>query len=485
MVRYLILLPLVLAGCTLGPDYGGPRPIANADRVGASFRRADPVYTAPRPPLARWWESMADAQLTALIDRAVAASPDVAIAEARVRKARAALREQRANQLPSVSASGIALVADLPTGSLALQPQGQQDDRIKAEFYNAGLDASWEIDLFGGRRRAAEGALAQAEAADASLADAQVRLSAEVASNYVTLRELQQRLILARRSAELQAQSLALLEQRERRGASSRDDVVRLQTELNLAQGALLPLEGQIALTLDQLALLTGDEPGTHDAALSAPAAIPTIPVSVSISDPAALIRRRPDIRAAERRLAAATAQIGVIVARQFPSVSIMGIIGLGGPNIDDVVDPGNVSSILLPRINWSFLDFGRNRARVEQGRADRDEAEAQYRKTVLSALSDAETSLTRFGNQRKTLVSSVQSRKGARQSALYAAQRFGQGAVPQTSSLDAERAVLSADLAVLEATGELDRAFIALQKSLGLGWKAPDWPDAVSNLPR
>jgi outer membrane protein TolC len=282
-------------------------------------------------------------------------------------------------------------------------------------------------------------------------------------------------LTLARRSADLEAQSLTLLEQRERRGASSRDDVVRLQTELNRTQGALLPLEGQIAVTLDQLALLTGDEPGAHDAALSAPATIPIIPESVSIGDPAALIRRRPDIRAAERRLAAATAQIGVNVARQFPSVSIMGIIGLGGPNIGDVVDPSNVSSILLPRINWSFLDFGRNRARVEQGRADRDEAEAQYRKTVLAALSDAETSLTRFGNQRKTLASSLQSRKGARQSALYAAHRFQHGAVPQTSSLDAERAALSADQAVLEATGELDRAFIALQKSIGLGWDAPE----------
>jgi NodT family efflux transporter outer membrane factor (OMF) lipoprotein len=475
MTRHLILLPLVLAGCTVGADYGGPRVIANAERPGAFFLRADPAYTAPRPPLARWWDAMADAQLTALIDRAIAASPDVSLAEARVRKARATLREQRANQLPSVSASGVALVADLPTGSLALQPQGQEDDRIKAEFYNAGLDASWEIDLFGGRRRAAEGASAQAEAANANLADAQVQLSAEVASNYVTLRELQQRLTLARRSADLEAQSLALLEQRERRGASSRDDVVRLQTELNRTQGALLPLEGQIAVTLDQLALLTGDEPGAHDAALSAPATIPIIPESVSIGDPAALIRRRPDIRAAERRLAAATAQIGVNVARQFPSVSIMGIIGLGGPNIGDVVDPSNVSSILLPRINWSFLDFGRNRARVEQGRADRDEAEAQYRKTVLASLSDAETSLTRFGNQRKTLASSVQSRKGARQSAFYAAQRFRHGAVPQTSSLDAERAALSADQAVLEATGELDRAFIALQKSIGLGWDAPE----------
>lgn len=473
MTRSLILIPLLLAGCTVGPDYGGPQPVASAERAGAQFRRADPAQTAPEPPLAHWWTALNDPQLTKLIDRALAASPDIAIAEARIRKARATLREQRANQLPSVSATGTAIVADLPAGSLALpSPQGQQSDRIKAEFYNVGLDASWEIDLFGGRRRAAEGAAAQTEAAQANLADAQVRLSAEVASNYITLRELQQRLILARRSAELQAQSLALFEQRERRGASSMDEVVRLRTELNRTQGALLPLEGQIAVTLDQLALLTGDEPGTHDAALTAPAPIPTIPAKVAIADPAAMLRRRPDIRAAERQLAAANAQIGVNVARQFPSVSIMGIIGLGGPNIGDVLDTDNVSTLLLPRINWSFLDFGRNRARVEQSRADRDEAEAQYRKAVLAALTDAETSLSKFGNQRANLLSAYRSAEGAAQSARFAAQRFDRGAIPLTVSLDAQRATLTAEQSAVEVQGEVARAFATLQKSLGLGWR-------------
>ena len=465
------ILPALLTGCVVGPNYGGPPGVASGERSGSTFRRADQAVTSPQLPIARWWEGMGDPQLTTLVNRALASNPDVAIAEARIRKARASLREQRANQLPTVSASGTAIVADLPAGSLALPTQGEQSDRIRAEFYNAGLDASWEIDLFGARRRAAEGAEAQAQAAEANKADAQVRLSAEVAQNYVTLRELQQRLILARRSAQLQQRSLALLQQREQRGASSRDEVVRLKTELTRTEAGLLTLEGQIATTLDQLALLTGDEPGTHDALLSTPAPIPMIPGTVAIGDPAAMLRRRPDIRAAERQLAASNAQIGVNVARQFPSVSIMGIIGLGGPNIADVVDPDSVAGLLLPRISWSFLDFGRNRARVEQARADRDEAEAQYRKAVLGALSDAETSLTRFGNQRRNLFSSVASRNGARQSATYAGQRYAQGAIPLTTSIDAERAALAADQSVLEATGELDRAFIALQKAMGLGW--------------
>ena len=468
------ILPALLTGCVVGPNYGGPPGVASGERSGSTFRRADQAVTSPQLPIARWWEGMGDPQLTTLVNRALASNPDVAIAEARIRKARASLREQRANQLPTVSGSGTAIVADLPAGSLALPTQGEQSDRTRAEFYNAGLDASWEIDLFGGRRRAAEGAEAQAQAAEANRADAQVRLSAEVAQNYVTLRELQQRLILARRSAALQQRSLALLQQREQRGASSRDEVVRLQTELTRTEAGLLPLEGQIATTLDQLALLTGDEPGAHDALLSSPAPIPMIPRNVAIGDPAAMLRRRPDIRAAERQLAASNAQIGVNVARQFPSVSIMGIIGLGGPNIADVIDPDSVAGLLLPRISWSFLDFGRNRARVEQARADRDEAEAQYRKAVLGALSDAESSLTRFGNQRRNLFSSIESRHGAKQSATYAGQRYAQGAIPLTTSIDAERAALAADQSVLEATGELDRAFVALQKAMGLGWSQP-----------
>ena len=149
------ILPALLTGCVVGPNYGGPPGVASGERSGSTFRRADQAVTSPQLPIARWWEGMGDPQLTTLVNRALASNPDVAIAEARIRKARASLREQRANQLPTVSASGTAIVADLPAGSLALPTQGEQSDRIRAEFSNAGLDASWEIDLFGARRRAA------------------------------------------------------------------------------------------------------------------------------------------------------------------------------------------------------------------------------------------------------------------------------------------------------------------------------------------
>lgn len=474
MRRPLILISLVLAGCTVGPDYGGPPTVAVSGHPEAVFRRADPAHSTTAPPIAHWWSLMADERLTALIERALKASPDIVIAEARVRRARAALREQRAGQFPSLSASSTAIVADLPAGSLALPPQDDQDKRVDVDLYNMGLNASWEIDLFGGKRRAAESASAQREATQASLADAQVRLSVEVASNYVTLRELQQRMILQQTSAELQRQLVELTEQREMRGASSRDDVVRQQTELNKTMSSLVSIEAHIAISLDQIALLTGDEPGAHDATLAAPAPIPSIPVSVAIGDPTAMLRRRPDIRIAERQLAAANAQIGVDVARQFPSVSIMGIIGLGGPKVGDVFDIDQVSTLMLPRINWSFLNFGTNQARVDQSRAGRDEAAEQYRKAVLAALSDANQSLTLFGNERAKLVASIGRSNSAHQSARYAAQRFEVGAVPLTASLDAQRLAIAADEDTLMTEAEMGRAFLNLQKSLGMGWDNP-----------
>lgn len=464
----------VLAGCTVGPDYGGPPPIAPVSIASSQFRRAQGIDVTAAVPSARWWEGLGDSTLSSLIDKALASSPDVEIAEFRVRRARALVREQRANELPSISASALALRADLPAGSLGLPvTQGQsQSDRTEAEFYNVGFDASWEIDLFGGKRRSVEGARARADATDADLNDAKVRLSAEVAQTYIDLRDRQQRLILARSSAALEARSLALVEQRKSRGASSAQDVAQIRTQVQAANANIMPLEGQVAESLDQLALLSGDEPGALDAVLVVPGPVPSPPIIVDAGDPAAMLRRRPDIRAAERRLTASNADIGVSVAQMFPSISLMGVIGLGGPAIGDTVDPGNISSILLPRLNWNFLDFGRNRAKVRQSEAARDEAQAQYRKSVLSALNDAETSLTRFGHLRRNVAALQVALQSAKEDATLAGERYRGGTIPLMTALDAERRNIDAQNALLQSSSALTKAFVALQKSLGLGWQ-------------
>jgi NodT family efflux transporter outer membrane factor (OMF) lipoprotein len=471
----LALAPL--AGCTVGPDYKGP-PAAAADAVarGRFVRAADPAIT-PGPTVARWWESLSDPTLTALVDDALRESPTIDAAQARIRQAAAQLRGQRANQLPSVSASGTFLHAELPGVDLGQgggESAGGGASLSSLNFYNLGATASWEPDLFGGIGRGNEQARATVEQRFADLADAQVSLSAQVAQAYVSLRDVQQRARLNAQSTELQRRALALTRQRYAAGTASALDVERLQTQLNSTDAQNIPLAAQNDDYRNQLAVLTGRSPGALDDTLATIAPIPLPPPQVPVADPATLIAQRPDVRAAERALAASSAAIGVNLARQYPSLRFLGILGLGGTNPGDVVDPGKFTALLAPMLSWSFLDFGRNRARTDQSRAQRDEAEAQYRRAVLEALGDAETSLSRFGNVRLQLGQLLAAEASANRAAQLNAQRVAAGTSSTLDQLDVERQRLSASIAAAQARAQLTGAYIAVQKSLGLGWSPP-----------
>ena len=309
---------LLLGGCVVGPNYKGPPTVAPAAAASGAFHRAGDA--SPAQPAARWWAALGDPQLDALIDQALAASPDLEAARARLRQSRAGLKQSRANLMPSTEASALYLTPSTspPCSAAAAAAAG-------LDLYDTGFDATWEIDLFGGERRAVEGASAQAQALQADLEDAQVSLEAEVARAYVSLRDLQQRLANARSTAELETQMLALAKVRRAGGTASDLDVEQLQNQLESTRANLIPLQAQITDQLDRLAVLTGREPGALDAELSAPAAVPAPPASVAVGDPAALLRRRPDIRAAERRLAQQNALIGQRTADLFPKVQLLG----------------------------------------------------------------------------------------------------------------------------------------------------------------
>jgi len=196
----------------------------------------------------------------------------------------------------------------------------------------------------------------------------------------------------------------------------------------------------------------------------------------VAVGDPGSLIQRRPDVRAAERNIAAATARIGVAEAARYPRISFMGILGLGGSSPDELLDLGNISAITMPQIQWSFLDFGRNAARIGQAKAARDEAEAQYRQIVLAALQDVEDSLTRFGRQRQTVAALAKIRASAQRTAALMQQRYKAGVATRAETLDAERQALLAEQNLRTATAALTGYYIAVQKSLGTGWsEAPE----------
>jgi outer membrane protein, multidrug efflux system len=469
---------LLLAGCTtVGPDYKGAPAVAADALQQPRFKRDDASTgaTAPTsddasaPVAAQWWRALGDATLDGLVDQALSQSPTLQAAEARLRSARAAFNEQEANGRPKGSASAL--------GAGVWQGPGT-DHENSLHLYSVGFDATWEVDLFGGTRRAVEAASAQAQAVQADLADAQVSLTAEVASTYVGLRAQQRRQALLRDTAAFDAQALTLVRQRRDQGVASADDVEQRAQQAEATQSSLADVAAEIAASLDRLALLTGQAPGALDEPLAAsqsgPLALPHAPDSVAIGDPAALLQRRPDIRAAERRLAGRNAQIGQEKAKYFPKLSLLGNIGVAGTDPGKLLRTDHLALAAVPYLSWNFLDFGRTAAAVREAEAGRDEAVANYKAAVLAALQDANTSLARFGRQRQSVQHLLAQQGSTSRTLDLTRQRRQAGAASQIDLLDAQRRDTEARLKALDGETALLKDFVALQKSLGLGWDLP-----------
>jgi NodT family efflux transporter outer membrane factor (OMF) lipoprotein len=471
-----------LAGCMVGPNYTGAPGVAPQETGAGAFHRAETASSAA--PQGHWWTALGDAELDKLIETALAASPDVEAAQARVRQARAGLRQQRANELPSGSVAGLyvrtkgvssvltggAAVSGATTGGVAADTSSDNPD---INLYDVGFDATWELDLFGGQRRAVESAKAGAQAYRADLEGAAVSLSAEIAQAYIALRDDQQRLALSIRNAQIQANLLNLVKQRQAGGTASELDVERLNDQLQSTRANLVPIRAQITEQMDRLAVLTAQEPGALDAELTPVSAAPSPPAVVTVGDPAALLRRRPDIRAAERRLAQQNAVIGQRTADLFPKVQLLGMIGFGSTDVGNLLSGGSFTYAAAPVLQWNPLDFGRTRAKIGQAKAARDEALANYRKTVLEALQDAETSLSRYGRQREAVVSLARVQASADRAAALTNLKIAGGTATTLDALDAENHRVAAQSGLEQAQAQLTQDYVALQKSLGLGWSS------------
>ena len=479
--KSLILAPLLLGGCVVGPDYSGSPELGRATPQ-STFVRQAPGATSNEPAVAAWWTTLQDPVLDDLERRALASNPALVAAQARVRQARASVRQERANRFPTAGAQGMSVFADLPgidlqsnegsgTPTPTPPPSADQDQDSSLRFYNLGLNANWEIDLAGGQVRRIQASNALAAAAVYNAADAQVQLTAEIAQTYTNLRDRQQRVAALRQARDLQQQVLALARQRFERGTVPAFTVGQANGAVQATTSDLAVAESEIEIYLNALAVLMGEAPGSLDPLLAPARDIPLPPESVAIGDPASLLRRRPDIRAAERNLAAATARIGVAQAARFPKISFMGILGIGGTSIGDLVDLGNISKIAVPQLQWGLLDFGRTSAAIAQTRAGRDEAEAQYRQVVLGALQDAESSLSRFAQQRRTVAALAEIKRSADQSAMLMRQRYERGVISLGDRLEAERQRLLAEANLRSAVAALTGSYVAIQKSLGLGW--------------
>ncbi len=334
------------------------------------------------------------------------------------------------------------------------------------------FDASWEADLFGGTRRAIEAAHATAQATAAELADTQVQLVAEVVQNYVDLRDRQARLALVEETVTADQQIVDLTFERRNQGVTSELQVEQVLTQADSTRAKRLPLQAQIIESLDQLALLCGLEPGTLDDQLTSRASMPLMPEHVPITNPTQLLMSRPDIRIAERELASATAQIGEKKADWFPKLSLLGDLGFSAGDPGHLARKSNGTWLLIPRLTWNALDFGRTKAAIEQAESGRDLAQAKYRKTVLNALRDADSSLARYGYQRQHVAMLIDIQRSAERAAELTQQRYRSGTANTLDWLDAERTRFNAQQERISGEGQLLKDFAALHKALGLGWQ-------------
>lgn len=458
------LLAALLSGCTtVGPDYAGaPMASPQAMTRGTFLRAPDALAQAPAT---RWWESLGDPILNQLVDKALAGSPTLAAANARIAQARANLSTTKTAALPSINTSFAAPYANIPGDLL-----GSGSGRDEVNAYNLGFDAAWELDLFGGQRRKVEAANARAEAAEASLADARLTLSAEIARAYAGLRARQAMQTLQVRQVEVDRALTGLARQRLTAGTAPAQPVNAAEAQAFASEADLAKTRAEIAVLMDQIAVLTGQEPGALDSMLQTLTPAPLPPENVAVGDPAMLLRARPDIRAAERQLAAASADVGVQVSNKFPKISFLGILGLGGSDIGDVFDPGNIVGLALPQLKWSIFDGGRAESQVAVAKGAVAEAEAKYQQTVLSALQDAEASLARFGGQRIAFARTADAEQRALKTVKLQQQRLTAGTASRSDVLNAERQALQVSMAVAGSRSELTTAFVAVQKALGLG---------------
>lgn len=486
---FVLAVAGILSGCVVGPDYAGPPVAAPRAETGAPFVRATSARMVPVDPPARWWTALRDPILSDLVEEALATNTNVQVASARLRQSRAVLGQRAADLAPTVSANAVALNNQFPVrdfvgsglgsglGSAAGATTGAAaiPKSVNADLYNASFDATWEIDIFGGKQRAIEQAAAQGEAAEAAVADAQVQVAAEVAQAYVTLRGAQRRLALTLRAASLQREAVGLSQQRLAGGASSSLDVERLRTQFETTASQAPAFQAQIDQSLNQIAVLISREPGAVDALLKPPRPVPVPPPALAVGDPAGMLRRRPDIRRAERQVAAANAQIGQSVAKLFPKVTLLGNAGWISPNIGSIGTLAASTYSVGPTLSWNILDFGRTLAQIRQSEAGTDEALAQYEQTVLQALQDAETALSRYGHQRAAVARLARASASASKASMLTDQRNTAGTISTIDVLDVERQRLQAEQGLAQAQAEYTNDYVALQKSLGLGWGLPD----------
>jgi NodT family efflux transporter outer membrane factor (OMF) lipoprotein len=462
-------LVLLLAGCaSVGPDYLAP---ATPDYPAWRSVQADgPSVPADAATIARWWEQYQDPSLNALVTAALAGNTDLRTALSRLDEARARRGLARAQQMPQLDASA----------SARTQAARPDDQTLTTRSYAAGLDLSWELDLFGGKRRALEAADADLGAVQANLYAARISLIASVANTYIELRTAENGLAVLQATLASRAETDQITRWREQAGLTSTLDVAQSRSNLEQARAALPTVERSLSEARNQLSLLIGKAPGTVDSMLQARGPMPSFGFSLALGIPAETLQQRPDVRAAERQLAAATARVGEAQAKRYPKISLSGSIGVDSLSAGDLFRPEAVLASLVGGIAAPIFDAGRITQSIEIQNAQQQQALIAWQAAVLQALSEVENALVAWRTTHARLASLDIAVTAAVEAEQLASQRYAAGLIDLSVLLDTQRTLLSLQDQQTTAQGERAKALVNLYKALGGGWQ----PDAAGKTP-
>jgi NodT family efflux transporter outer membrane factor (OMF) lipoprotein len=447
---------IALAACTTGPDYVPP---ATASAAAGPFIAASSPAVQPLAPVeGNWWRLYRDPVLDGLIQDALAANTDVRAAVARLGRARAALREVKVDRLPQ---------ADVSAAATRGRESGESDSRTS---FDAGLEVSYELDLFGRVQRNVEAVRGDVGAAEADAEAVRVAIVAETARAYADAANAAQRLTVASHIVELLDRSLQLTERRVEVGLTTRLDTARIAALLNQRKAEIPAIAAERDSALFRLAMLTGRAPAELPHAAGARITSLNLDQPIPVGDGAQLLARRPDVRAAERRLAAATARIGVATAELYPRISLGASVGSAAGSFGNLLS-NPIGFLLGPLISWSFTDHARARARVAGAEAGTQEALAEFDGTVLRSLQETETALSAYANalRRREALAAARGEAETAARIIRAQQREGQ--VDSLALLDAERTFAEAEAALADMDGSVATAQIDLFRALGGGW--------------
>lgn len=463
---------VVIQGCAVGPDFRTPKVRLPEAWIQEPPSQGLASSEKGERELARWWEIFQDALLTSLVERAMESNLDLKLAEARISQARA-LRAAAAGSLgPQVEGSGSFRRTRTPVSVPSGLGGETHTEGLVSDHYEAGFDAGWELDLFGGRRRSLEAAGAELRASVENRRDVLVSLAAEVARQYLELRALQERILVARKNLEAQHRTVEITRRRFEAGFASGLDVANARAQAATTEAQIPVLQTSERQGVYSLSLLLGQEPGALLEELSRPAPLPQAPPSSSIGLPSELLRRRPDIRKAEAELHAATARVGVAVAELFPKFTITGSLSFQASDVSSWFNWVNRIWSFGPGVSWRLFETGRVRAEIAQREALQEQSFISYRQTVLEALKEVEDALVaaaREEEHRRALLEAVEANRKAVDLAL---KLYVEGQTDFLNVLQAQRSLYASEDELIQSLRTSCVQLVALYKALGGGWE-------------